>query len=312
MGEYKTEILPFTHLTPEACSALAAALRDAIAVFESWNLPVRLGRLRHAERHLRQVAEQGSFGTTHAELIQTAKAAFLASDFYLISTALNKERDDPIAKELAVALRGNLDGNSKNASPYEIQAQYWVGMLLAQSGLRPAVPLIEGRKPDFVISVGSMSCGVEVKRPHSFKSVGRLLSDAAKQLRDYKLPGVIALDLSECIVSDELIIPNGTIPASDVVRQRLYPAANKLMNYVDSYARSDKFSRIIALVVFARYWVWKSLDPPEPDSSIFFSIPAFPKACSNLVVDQIKRLQGLLLSGVHKVTGNPVKYSYRR
>lgn len=311
MGEYKTAILPFTHLTPAACSALAAALRDAIATFESWNLSVIFGRLHAAEQHLRRVAEQDSYGSSEAELIQTAKAVALASDFYMISMALRSERDDPIAEELAVALRGNLGGNSKNTSPYEIQAQYWTGMLLAQSGLRPAVPPIAGRRPDFVISVGTLSCGVEVKRPRSINSVMRCLSDAAKQLRDYKLPGVIALDLSECIVSDNLILPISRMPSREIVRQHLYPEATQLMNYVNSYTRSDKFSRITALVVFARLWVWKSLDPPEPDIGILFSSPAFPQACSGLVVEQIHHLQDMLLNGIEKVIGSPVQASYR-
>lgn len=312
MGEYKTAILPFIHLTPEACSALAAALRDAIAVLESWNLRVGFSRLRAAEQHLRQVAKQGSFGESDAQLIQTAKAAAIASDFYLISTALNKDRDDPIAEELEVAIKGNLEGSNKNASPYEIQAQYWVGMLLAQSKLRPKVPPVNGRRPDFVISLGTLDCGVEVKRPRSTQGIIRCLGDAANQLKDYGLPGVIALDLSACIVSDDLIIPSGMVSARERIRQLLYPIADRLIDYVDSYTRSDKFSRIIALMILARFWVWKSSDPPEPDLGVLFSIPAFPKACSGLIEDETKRLQVMLLRGVQKVSGNPVEYKYKK
>lgn len=116
-------------------------MQDAITALERWNLSISSdGRLRIAQQHLIKVADSGSYGETEEELIQTAKAAFLAKDFYKISTALNKERDNPIAEELMRALEGTLDGKTEKNDPYAIQSQYWAGRLFAQSGLRPAVP----------------------------------------------------------------------------------------------------------------------------------------------------------------------------
>src|ERR1044072_3106883 len=205
MREYELAVLPYNDFSPQACSALAVALQDVIAALERWNVRINPdGRLRVAQRHLIKVANSGSYGETEEELIQTAKAAALAKDFYEISNALNKDREDPIAEELAVAIRGTLDGKSKNKSPYAIQSQYWVGMLFAHSGLKPAVLSgTTGAKPDFVVSLGTLDIIAEVKRPSSVKSALRCLESAADQLRDSKMPGVICLDLSECIVIDD-------------------------------------------------------------------------------------------------------------
>lgn len=164
MGEYEIALLPFDDLSPAGCGALGVALQDVIIALESWNVRVApLGRLRTAQKQLFRVASRGSYGDTEAELVQTAKAAALANDFYLISSALRKDRDDPIAKELVVALGGALDGANKDKSAYEIQAQYWAATLFAQSGLKPAVlSTTTRRKPDFVAFVGTLELGMTV------------------------------------------------------------------------------------------------------------------------------------------------------
>src|SRR5436309_2534552 len=151
MREYELAVLPHNNFSPQACRALAVALEDVIIALERWNVRINSdGRLHVAQRHLIKVADAGCYGKTEEELIQTAKAAALAKDFYEISNALNKDRDDPIAKELAIALEGTLDGGSKNKSPYAIQSQYWMGMLFAHSGLKPTVlSKTTGITPDF-------------------------------------------------------------------------------------------------------------------------------------------------------------------
>ena len=304
MKEYALAVLPFNDFSPEACKALAVAIEDVITVLENWNIRVNAdSRLRVAQRHLAKVADAGSYGKTEKELIQIAKAASLAKDFYEISNALRKDRDDPIAEELKLAIRGTLDGKSQNKSPYAFLSQYWVGMLFAHGGLKPAVlAQSAGAKPDFVVAVGTLDLVVEVKRPHSVKSALRCLEAAADQLRDSIMPGVICLDLSECIVTDDLIIPRDGMWARKAIDEKMSSAQEELIHHINSYNRSDKFSRVIDLVLFAKYWVWKSLDPPENDVGFTFRITPFPDACQGLLWDEIKIFQEKVSNGMNKLS----------
>jgi len=312
MKEYALAVLPYNDFSPQACSALAVAIQDSITVFENWNIRISPdSRLRIAQRHLAKMADIGSYGETEKELIKTAKAASLAKDFYEISNTLRKDRDDPIAEELAVAIRGTLDGKSKNKSPYAIHSQYWIGMLFAHGGLRPAVlSKSNGTKPDFVVSVGTLDLVVEVKRPHSVKSALRCLEAAADQLRGSKMPGIICLDLSECIVTDDLIIPREGVWARKVIDERMSAAQEELISHIDSYTSSNKFSRIIDLVIFARYWVWKSLHPPENDVGFTFRIHPFADACSGLIWREINLFQEKVRKGMNELS-EAVAYSLK-
>ena len=312
-GEYRTAILPYAHLSPRACTALAAALRDVIGLLESWDIRVPAsGRLCVAEQHLRRVAQAGSYGISEAELIRTAKAIHLAIDFYLISTSLNKDRDDPIATDIVRALRGTLDGNIKNLSPYDIQSQFWAGTLLAQSRLHPAfIPPSKEPTPDFVVSVWTLDFAVEVKRPHSLEGAKECLSRAADQLHAFGKPGVVFLDLSACVFTDDLIIPKPDLSAREIVHQRLSALEAGLVSFIESYPRPEKFRSVVDLVSFARFFVWKTLDPPEEDAGCVFTMNPFASAYKININGYITRFQEMLLNGTAKVTGNPVSYAAR-
>jgi hypothetical protein len=312
MRNFPRVLRPSTGFTPYVAGDLAAVLSSAIDVLQDWHLPVRTeGRLRRAEEHLRTVAARGAIGNDPTDLIRTATSAALAVDFYHIATTLNETRDEPIAQELAVALGGTMEGDSKDTSAYEIQSQYWVGVLLAQSALRPAIPVSSGRKPDFIVTVNDLSCGVEVKRPQSVKAAARVLGDAADQLREFGTAGIVALDLSAAVGTNALILPQPGIVARDVVRHRLYNIGEQLGDYIHRYNRSDKYNKILALIAFARFWVWTSLDPPISDAGILFTITIFPRAYSGLLTRYGVQLQTMLLRGVEQVTGNPIEYTQR-
>lgn len=310
-GEYRTAILLYPLLSPKACIALAAALRDVIGLLGSWGIPIPpSGRLRAAEKHLRLVAQADFYGSSEAELTRTAKAIHLAIDFYLISTSLNKDRDDPIAADLVRALPGTIDGDIRNLSPYDIQSQFWAGTLLAQSGLRPAfIPPSNEPTPDFVVSVWSLDFAVEVKRPHSVEGAKECLSRAADQLHTFGKPGVVFLDLSACVFTDDLIIPKPHLSAREIVHQRLSALEAGLVSFIESYPRPEKFRGVVELVSFARFFVWKTLDPPEEDAGSVFTMNPFPDAYKINIYGYITRFQEMLLKGTARVTGNPVAYA---
>src|ERR1051326_2209340 len=220
MAKYPLAVIPFSGLSPAACEALAAAIDDAVEALRKWQLPTGPNtRLLNARRRLLDVSAQGSYGATPAELYETAKAILVANDFYGISRTMQDERAAPIAEELRIALRGPLRENeTRNNTAFDIQSQFWFGTVLAYSGLHPAVPDSNRTKPDFVISVDTLECGVEIKRPRSSSSASPALSYAASQIREYGKPGVIVLDLSQCVGAEQLILHQGSPSARQIGR----------------------------------------------------------------------------------------------
>jgi hypothetical protein len=297
MGNYPIAVLPFSRLSPSACSALAAAIDDALEIFDRWQLPTGMStRLLKARSRLVKVVDQNSYGKNSVELYETAKAILLANEFYLISRTLKEDRAEPIAEELDVALGGALrEIESKKKRAFDIQSQFWFGTVLAYSGLHPAVPDGKKRRPDFIISVGSLSCGVEVKRPKSQESAWRNVASAASQLRSYGLPGVIAVDLSQCVGADELVLHRGAVSARQIVKHRFYPLVNQLTEAVRNYSQSDKFDRILLLKTYARFFNWTLGEEEDADMGFFFRSTVFPNACSGLVTDQSERIQNLMV-----------------
>lgn len=308
MGKYPIAIIPFSRLSPSACSALAAAIDDALEIFGKWQLPTGMStRLLKAKNCLLRVANQGSYGENPDELYETAKAIVLANEFYLISRTLKEDRAEPIAEELDIALGGTLSEiETKKKNAFDIQSQFWFGTVLAYSGLHPAVPDSRKRRPDFLISVGSLSCGVEIKRPKSQASAWRALSSAASQLRAYGLPGVIAIDLSQCINADEFILHKGAVSARQIVQHRFYPLVNQLTEAVRNYSRSEKFDRILLLKMYVRFFNWTLDEKEDADMGFFFKSIVLPKACGGLVTDQSERIQNLMVRGFERISGNPL------
>lgn len=309
MSKYPIAVIPYSRLSPSACSALAAAIDDALEVFSNWQLPTGMStRLLRARSRLLEVATHGSYGETPAELYKTGKAILLANDFYLISRTLTDDRAGPIAEELEAALGGTLtEVETKKKTPFDLQSQFWFGMVLAHSRLHPSVPDSRKRRPDYLINVDTLLCGVEIKRPESEPSAKRALSTAASQLNEYGLPGVIVLDLSRCVGADDLILHSGEVSARQIVNDRFYPLANQLISIVGNYSRSNKFDRILVLQMYARFFNWTVGSINYADMGFFFKSTVFPDACSGLVIKQSERIRDLIASGLERISGNPLE-----
>lgn len=306
MAKYPIALIPFSDLSPSACAALAAAIDGAIEAFGKWELPTGTNtRLLIARRCLQNIAERNSYGETPEELYDAAKAIILAHDFYPISRTLSEDRANPIAEELRVALGGALrESATKHKKEFDIQSQFWFGTLLAHSGLHPAVPDIRTTRPDFVISVGTLECGVEIKRPKSPESAARALSSAASQLHKYGKPGVIVLDLTQCVAADAMILHRGSPSARQVLKRRFDPLANELMDGASDYSRSDKFQRIVVLVMYARFFSWTLGSTKDSDMGFFFQSTVVAEACAGLVVDESDRIQRSIKRGFERISGN--------
>ena len=307
-GKYPTALIPFTDFSPSACSALVAAIDDAIEVFRRWQIPVgRATRLLEARRRLVKVAAQGSYGATPNELYNTAKAILIANDFYGISRTMTDERGAPIADELKVALRGPLSEiDTKNNNAFDIQSQFWFGTVLAYSGLHPAILDSKNTRPDYLISVDTLLCGVEIKRPSSPSSAWSALSSAASQLHKFGKPGVIVLDLTQCIEADGLILHNAFPPARQIAGDRFFPLIDRLAERVADYSHSDKFKRILVLQMYARFFNWTLGGRKDTDMGFYFESIPLPEACGGLVTDQAQRIQAKIARGFQRISGNPL------
>jgi hypothetical protein len=308
------DIYPIVHLSPEACAVIARALAKAIASFEQWAIPIpETGRLIEAQKWLEEIARRGYYGESDEELLRTGRAVALAVDFYHISITLGDSRDDSLAKEIALSLGGTLEGKTKDATPYEFQSQFWVGTLLAQSGLHPKVlgGKREGKKPDFLIEAATLECAVEVKRPKNIHSAHRAVASAASQLHSFGKPGIIMVDLSGCLDANGLVLPPTGVSARQQIGIQLKPIHTSLRRQIIRYTRSDKYSRIILLMSFARFWSWERIPELQPDAGLHFIADVLPDACFGIVRRQSQRIQDALLKGIKQLTGNEPSYRYR-
>jgi hypothetical protein len=306
IGRYPIAVLPFPALSPSACEALVAAIDDALEAFSRWNLPTGPNtKLQKARVLLSKVAEKQTYGTTGAELLDTAQAIRLANDFYVISRMLPESRENVIAEELREALLGALNENpSKHKKEFDIQSQLWIGTVLAHSGLHPAMPNSRNTKPDFVISLGTLMCGLEVKRPRTEMSAHRAVRAAADQLYKFRKPGVIVLDLTRCVGADELILHSGTPTTREIVDYRFDSVANALLDNIDQFSQSVKFGRVILFVVYARFFNWTIGSSQDLDTGFFFKSQPITGGYEGLLSDEAARIQKLMAEGFKRISGN--------
>ena len=301
-------IRPGLHLTPFLAGELASALSLAIERFQLQGLTVRdIGRLHAAVAQLRKVEVRNSLGTDPADLKATALASALASDFHLIADTLQDYRQDPITKDIKVALGGTLSGDDPDSEPYEYQSQYWVGVLLTQAGLKPGVLDWETRRPDFVVRVHDMPCGVEAKRPRNLEAAKRLMKHATTQLTAANVPGVIAVDLSAVIDTNSYILPRPGRHARTEIRRLQSELATALADFIRHYPRPEKFGHLMSLVTFARFQVFTTLTPPLTDSGFVFSINRFDTAYHGQVVRYADEFEERLQAGMARISNNPVQ-----
>lgn len=291
-------------ITPAGCQFLAEDLNAAIGKCERWGITLPpTSRARHAALRLEQVAHDSNYGTSPNDLALTANAISLAVDLRAIAAALDPTKPGGVmGRELARALRGSSARLAATASASDILSQYWFAVLMARAGLRPrVVPTSSERTPDFLVTVGTLECAVEVKRPLSVTSAMRALDSAADQLRVFGKPGVIALDLSSCVATDPVVCHvTAEHPVRDAARTTAQSLFERLQSHVRGYARSDKFYRLTLLVVYARLCTW-SPDMSEPDAWLYLQGLTFPAACSGLVEEQAQHIQRALKGSVEAI-----------
>jgi hypothetical protein len=308
-------VIPFSEFSPAACAVAAERGEAAIRTLETWGLSRKLdARLRQAVGVLHEVAKRSSYGSTEHELRATVEALSLVIDFFQISNCLGDPSSESVAHELALAIDGSLVGTSSRRQSREYQAQYWFGMLLTHAGFNARVPPVstQSRHPDFVISLNGLDCAVEVKRPESFRSARDAMDRSAGQLRAYGKPGIIAMDLTDCLGGDMLMTGalQSQVPIDQLVRPHFTGRSEALGRRPKTYNQSDKYKRIISAVIFARLIGWRAADMSEPESSVLLDIYDYPAACEGLLPGYAAAFRRRIFAAAEATLGHAVNYDF--
>ncbi|WP_420125977.1 hypothetical protein [Longimicrobium sp.] len=304
----ESDLQPHRDLTPAACRSIVQALGKAESSFRSWGVRIPpQAALRQAKRWLSELGTRDTLlDLNAADLKKTSEAVALAVDLYHISTTLGNDPHPLVGAELGQTVRG---APPSNGSVQDFIAQFWIGTLLAQSGLKPRIEAfdrMDETRPDFLAEWGTMDFVVEVKCPKSRESAKRAVSTAANQLRGKPQPAVIAVDATYAFGIDPTFISReGNDRVRDQFRAAHTALHNALVKHVEGYRRSDKFSRVAVLFSFVRFWSWHIESSAERDAGIILISTAFPTACHGLVSRHADGFQRSLPKGIQQLTGNP-------
>ncbi|HEX8941684.1 MAG TPA: hypothetical protein VF785_01025 [Gemmatimonadaceae bacterium] len=164
-----------------------------------------MGRLEQSKKRLDATASAGSFPENDTDLIAVGNSIRDALDSSQISQLLGVDKSIELTREVSRAMKGTVHQRERGRRPYQFQSQLWVGAMLHFADLVPTVPVDTGsKKPDYMISVVTKLYGVEVKRPESEAAIERSVRGAAQQLSSVGLSGVLAIDVSDCVVRGDL------------------------------------------------------------------------------------------------------------
>jgi hypothetical protein len=261
---------------------------------------------------LRQTAERGTWGTLE-QRHDVALALAQVGEWHAIGLTLNGEPVPQIQEELAAAIRTG--AISREAE--EARTQFWFGMLLARSGLRPGVPApFQGgskdarRRPDFLGFADGEEVAFEVKRPESPRSAKRAIESGARQIRDFgNRLGFIAVDLSLVLDVEQYVTNLYASPAlPDQLLSRAFVEATRHLDHrVRGYNAAGKFSRILGLLCYTRVYFWHHSEPDLPQGTILINTSLYEKTCGGIMYRTAKRIRDLLLSGLGAVSGTPTR-----
>ena len=136
---------------------------------------------------------------------------------------------------------------------------------------------IEFQEPDVVISNDSLIIGLAAKRPRHTATVVKNCRRAARQIRQFAGPGVVALDVSTALFTDFCVNTNDATGAIDAV-------SNKLSTFVESRAASIRAEcegvAVIGVLVtaYAPALVYSEAAPPTPYTTKVWSAVHIAKA----------------------------------
>lgn len=304
-------IQPFVQAGPSAGKVLADRVMVRVTEFSAHpGFRSTAKRVVLAAKHLLVAAERGSYGATVEELRLSMHALNVCADcFHILSSLPEGDPGRAMASEVPRIFEGPVLPALTGIRSLDLLAQYWFGVVLLHAGLRPGVPPAPaaGRKHvDFRVSIDTLDCGVEVKRPLNEGSAARAMDKAARQLRDFGRPGVIVLDLSGVINAERYITGaiHAPVPLGDIAAPGFRRCAEKLAAYPETVRGSTRFNRVIAMIAFARITGWQASRPEVPQGRVLVYSSRFGAACGGLLLDQADRLCDAIKRGFHEISGH--------
>lgn len=229
-----------------------------------------------------------------------------ATDFYQIAGVMPRVMPEHIGRDLSMALGGDVGSRV----PDKFLSQYLVGLMIARGGLSPGVPKEKANRatPDFQVTVDTVECAIEVKRPESEHSAIGTMDKAAGQLRGYGKPGFIAMDLTDLFFTPDMAVAFMDDPGLlyNVVNPRFDAFTTRLERRPPNYTLSDKYSRILGMATFVRLHFWEKPDLSQPKGRYLMSLTTFSRACNGLVMNHAEKLKRIIFSGAKEVAGGGV------
>jgi hypothetical protein len=292
---------------PESCGRMAEDLEYAIARFAKWNLPIKeKGRLKRAVSVLRRVAERGRFGADPEQLQLIANAVMVAGDFSAVAYFLNDGEIQVVFEELVGAMGGSLAETGKQTA-YDLQSQFWFSTILARAKLRVTAPHVEhGRRPDFVFTFEELEHSAEVKRPKTLHSAVALIESAADQIRQYGAPGIIVVDIAQCLNTRDFILSllDRREEAIKLIDERFRAVTEELDRGV-RYGDCDRYGHVVAMIAHCKYPYWCDRSNLTMRFAWRFGFPSYRRAYGGVLVDQTARLRVRFGRALHEFLGQP-------
>ena len=267
MSQVDSPNVPPQIIRPTDLDQPIRVLGEVISDFERWELRVpELGRLRRHMRVLTAVAQAGEYPSSVEDRAEVANAIRDASEFNAIAGALTDKRVEAIALELKRAMGGTGHQLERQRQPYQFQAQYFFGSIMAFSGAQLQVAGGGHSYPDFVVDNGTLRHGIEVKRPEGLGGVERGIRDSAKKLGLVD-GGMLVIDASELVAADQLDVVGSEVDGFVHWKERTQPSFAKAVRLVRHTHAKGGVASITASAVFARGWLWRE-DPDNPGKSL--------------------------------------------
>jgi len=179
------------------------------------------------------------------------RALELAFDYSAIAATLPADAIASVRRELAISLRGPLDGQALNGQPAQYQSQYVARAALVRAGLSPqhyTHSTKGGRKsPDTFVENGLSKYGIEAKRPRFLKNMVARFNDGRDQLDQFDDGGGVVVDLTDCLRDEAAGSIDERISESAAILKELVGTAT---GYNPGY-RSIRFAGVVARSAWA-------------------------------------------------------------
>lgn len=291
--------LPNVIAKPSGLDFLATGLSESIDIVKTWNIRVPdSSRLPLAVRLLQRTSKLSEYPPDTQELVRIGNAIGTGFDFYRITRFLPDERIPAIAEDLRRALGGSLDDTGPS-SAFRAQSQISLAAILTAGGLKPGAPETTGAStPDYLVSIGTVTFGVEIKRPESVRSIQQRVDEAIDQIDTFSTSGgVLTFDVTDCVGSqfNPDARDNGASSKFEIVCETVQHA-------VENSTRPG-LSKVTNLVVFGVWLRWEAGPPIVPRGTLLTYDKVFRSARHGLIFEQSKQVLNRIFHGMTALGG---------